>query len=186
LLYKNITAHESVDELLCFAFNQAVKGSIQELLFFLNDNDHIGKIVRRIFIRKPYIYRCHAARAKLSFDAEGNIYPCDSFVGNKSFVIGHVHKGIDVQKQALFASLSIYDRLPCRTCWARFVCGGDCYHNSFVSNHTVSVPDPAFCEIVKFVAERSIIHINKLQQNNFKIYVTLCKTLTARDKLFGK
>lgn len=175
-----------IDELLCFSFNQANQGNIQELLFFLNDNDHIGKIVRRIFIRKPYIYRCHAAQAKLSFDAEGNIYPCDSFVGHKAFVIGHVYKGIDEQKQAPFKSLSIYDRQPCRTCWARFVCGGDCYHNSFVSNHNVSVPDPIFCEIVKFVAEKSIIHINKLQQNNYEIYETLYKTLIVRDKLYGK
>lgn len=107
-------------------------------------------------------------------------------MGNESFIIGNIKSGIVKSKQEDYFKLTIFDRAPCNSCWVRFICGGDCYHNSYLANSNCKTPDVLFCSITKYIVEQAIFHINDLQKNNATVFNRTVKILKARDKLYGK
>ncbi len=45
----------------------------------------------RLITKNKIVYRCQAGKNKFSITADGDIYPCDSFVGMKGMKIGNVY-----------------------------------------------------------------------------------------------
>ena len=149
------------------------------LYMFLNDNDYYGKIILRLLLRKPVIYRCAAGKKKISICANGDIYPCDSFVGNKLFLLGNVEKSLDRKKVYEFYKYNIYESEKCKDCWIRHICGGDCYHNSFLVNGKVNIPDPLICHINKSLAEKAVRILIELEKDE-KLSQCVNQRLNAR------
>jgi len=74
-------------------------------------------------------YPCGAGAAYLSANAEGKLYACHRLVDDKAFAMGDVWRGSDHEIRQRHLQASHVDRMePCRTCWARYLCGGGCYH----------------------------------------------------------
>jgi uncharacterized protein len=74
-------------------------------------------------------YPCGAGAAYLSASAEGRLFACHRLVDDRAFAMGSVMTGSDRQARAKHLQASHVDRMePCRTCWARYLCGGGCYH----------------------------------------------------------
>jgi uncharacterized protein len=73
-------------------------------------------------------YPCGAGAAYLSASAEGDLFACHRTIDNGSFRMGAID-GLDHQARARLLRNSHVDQIePCRTCWARYLCGGGCYH----------------------------------------------------------
>ncbi len=166
-------------DLVDFFKNELKEGRFEYLCMILNDNDFIGKIIVRLILRNPVTYRCFAAKEKISICANGDIYPCDSFVGNTGFLMGNIYEGVNQDIREKFYSLSVFDRPRCKVCWARFVCGGDCYHNSLLSNGSIEEPDDIICSLTKYVIELSLDLMEQLNKNE-KAAKILLKFLKAR------
>lgn len=137
------------NELADFIIDRINQDDISYLKMFLNGNDYMGKIVMRLILRDAAVYRCMAGRNKISFAVNGDIYPCDSFVGNPSFKIGSIYDGFLYKKIDNFYNTIIFKREKCRNCWANIICGGDCYYNSYLKNCDMQEPDEAFCVVNK-------------------------------------
>lgn len=74
-------------------------------------------------------YPCGAGAAYLSADTEGALFACHRLVGDAEFAMGHARDGTDLEARARHLRRSHVDLMePCRTCWARYLCGGGCYH----------------------------------------------------------
>jgi uncharacterized protein len=74
-------------------------------------------------------YPCGAGAAYLSANAEGRLYACHRLVDDNSFAMGDVWRGSDREARLRHLRMSHVDRMhPCQTCWARYLCGGGCYH----------------------------------------------------------
>lgn len=74
-------------------------------------------------------YPCGAGAAYLSANAEGRLFACHRLIDDPAFAMGDVHTGSDLAARAAHLAESRVDRMePCRTCWARYLCGGGCYH----------------------------------------------------------
>jgi uncharacterized protein len=72
---------------------------------------------------------CGAGAGYLSIDAQGEAYGCHRLVGDKAFHFGSVDSGVDDFKRYHHLSTHAVDtQQPCRECWARYLCGGGCYH----------------------------------------------------------
>lgn len=164
----------NIDELLSY-YNSLTDAIIQELhkgektliSMFLNDNDYFGKILRRIMSRTPVIYRCGAGKNKISICANGDIYPCDSFAGNDRFKMGNVFEPINENMMNKFYEYSIYTNNKCKDCWIRHICGGDCYYNSYLTNHKIEIPDDIICYLnmnLAVMAFRVLIEVEKDEQ----------------------
>ena len=74
-------------------------------------------------------YPCGAGASYLSANADGDLYACHRLVDDPRYAMGSVREGSDVAARAAHLERSHVDRMePCRTCWARYLCGGGCYH----------------------------------------------------------
>jgi len=74
-------------------------------------------------------YPCGAGAAYLSVNAQGRVYACHRTVDDRSFAMGDLKAGLDHAARRRLLEHNNVDRAePCRSCWARYLCGGGCYH----------------------------------------------------------
>jgi uncharacterized protein len=72
---------------------------------------------------------CGAGAGYLGVSAEGELFACHRFVGDEAGRMGNLDLGIDPARQADWVRGRAVDRQdPCRSCWARYLCGGGCHH----------------------------------------------------------
>lgn len=71
---------------------------------------------------------CGAAQAYVSLGVDGHYYTCHRTIGQAGFELGDIESGPSADKRAQFLAARDVDRQePCRTCWARYLCGGGCH-----------------------------------------------------------
>ncbi|WP_414583035.1 radical SAM protein [Scytonema sp. PCC 10023] len=74
-------------------------------------------------------YPCGAGAAYLSANAEGKLFACHRLIDDPQFAMGSVQSGSDLKARSAHLARSHVDLMePCHKCWARYLCGGGCYH----------------------------------------------------------
>ena len=74
-------------------------------------------------------YPCGAGAAYLSVSFDGEFFACHRLIGDQRFTMGNVWHGFDQTARRNHLSGKHVDRIePCSSCWARYLCGGGCYH----------------------------------------------------------
>lgn len=92
---------------------------------FANLHTALGEIHRGT--HRPY--PCGAGAGYLSANAEGQLFACHRLIDDKDFVMGNVFGGTDLGARVTHLETRHVDQSePCRSCWARYLCGGGCYH----------------------------------------------------------
>ena len=74
-------------------------------------------------------YPCGAGAGYLGVSAEGELAACHRFVGDDEGALGDLAGGVDRARQARWLrERHVHRQEPCRSCWARYMCGGGCHH----------------------------------------------------------
>jgi uncharacterized protein len=74
-------------------------------------------------------YPCGAGAGYLGVSADGELSACHRFVGDEEGAMGSLGGGIDRERQSKWlADRHVHRQEPCRSCWARYLCGGGCHH----------------------------------------------------------
>jgi uncharacterized protein len=74
-------------------------------------------------------YPCGAGAGYLGVSAEGELSACHRFVGNDAGAMGSLGDGVDGARQTQWLERRhVHRQEPCRSCWARYLCGGGCHH----------------------------------------------------------
>ena len=74
-------------------------------------------------------YPCGAGAGYLGVAADGALAACHRFVGDEHGAMGHVSSGVDrARKGAWLKERHVHHQEPCRSCWARYLCGGGYHH----------------------------------------------------------
>jgi len=95
-------------------------------------------------------YPCGAGAGYLGVSADGDLAACHRFVGDEAGTMGDLAGGVDRDRQAAWLSDRHVDRQqPCSGCWARYLCGGGCHHE------TLSRGRPA-CDFIRGWLHHSI------------------------------
>jgi uncharacterized protein len=81
-------------------------------------------------------YPCGAGAGYLGVSADGDLAACHRFVGDAVAAMGSVESiDRDAQNQWL-AARHVHQQEPCRSCWARYLCGGGCHHEVLARGRT--------------------------------------------------
>ncbi len=100
---------------------------------------------------------CGAGHEYLAVAADGDLYPCHQFVGNKDFLMGNVYEGkVNKDIRGYFEKSNIYTKDKCRSCFAKFYCSGGCNANAFNFNGDINKPYALACEFEKKRVECAI------------------------------
>jgi uncharacterized protein len=71
---------------------------------------------------------CGAAASYVSVSARGEYFTCHRTVDNPRFSLGNTVQGLCEADRETFLRARHVDRQePCRSCWARYLCGGGCH-----------------------------------------------------------
>jgi uncharacterized protein len=98
-----------------------------EVYPFLN----IINTLRRIHKPNRDAYPCGAGGGYLGVSSKGDLFACHRFVDDDLGAMGNVTDGIDGAKQQRWLSdRNVHKQEPCRSCWARYQCGGGCHHEA--------------------------------------------------------
>jgi uncharacterized protein len=95
-------------------------------------------------------YPCGAGLGLLGVSTDGDVALCHRFAGSDAHKFGTVAGGIDRGAQAAFLERHhIADKTDCRTCWARPLCSGGCYHEAHVRHGDTTRPNLHYCEWIR-------------------------------------
>ncbi len=162
-----------------YDFSEHLKEHPNYLNYIINNYDTFGKLIKRLLVGEKVLYRCQAGKTKFSFTADGDIYPCDSFVGREEFKIGNIFNGQQNDKIIdHFYDMSVDKIIECKTCEFRYICGGDCYYNKFYNEQNYM-----YCELQKYLCILAIDLICCIKNNDEAIYAKLVSFAKLREVL---
>lgn len=134
-----------------------------ERLCSLQMIDYFWRFVRKIALREPSIHRCSSAMTSICIDTNGDIYPCQDFVGMPQYRLGDVFTGMNDDLRKLYIQGLVCDKMePCQSCWARYWCGGGCHSQSANAMGALGIPYPPDCELTKYLLELAAYFVAKL------------------------
>lgn len=141
----------------------------------LKGNDYLGKFITSIF-KSSLKYRvCNGGITRFSLDSKGDVYACQSAIGEESLCIGNIMYGIYNHKIEAIKDINILTIDECKDCWARFVCGGECFVNSLLHEDKLGVPIKESCYFKKELIKVAIKFCNNLHKTNRKKYLELIR-----------
>jgi uncharacterized protein len=70
---------------------------------------------------------CGAAYGYVSINAEGNYYTCHRTLDQPQFALGGPAGPEYAARKKFLAQRHVDRQVPCRSCWARYLCGGGCH-----------------------------------------------------------
>ncbi|MBY5376645.1 radical SAM/SPASM domain-containing protein [Rhizobium leguminosarum] len=78
-------------------------------------------------VHRPY--PCGAGAGYMSVSAKGEYFACHRLVDDADFRFGSIDDGFEEERRAAHLTrMHVDQQEPCRSCWARYLCGGGCYH----------------------------------------------------------
>jgi uncharacterized protein len=80
---------------------------------------------------------CGAADSYVSVSARGQYFTCHRTVDNLRFSLGDVAHGLSAEsRQSFLRARHVNRQEPCRSCWARYLCGGGCHAEVLISGRS--------------------------------------------------
>lgn len=95
-------------------------------------------------------YPCGAGFGLMGVATDGDVGLCHRFAGSDTHKLGTVRDGIDADRQRDFLTRHHIDhKTDCRSCWARPLCAGGCYHEAQTRYGTTESPNLHYCEWIR-------------------------------------
>lgn len=107
-------------------------------------------VVANMLTRRRLHRFCNAG-CNTAITADGSIYACHGLVGVPEFAMGNIADADNptyARVHTAFSGLDV-DRTQCSTCWARYLCGGQCYAQSHFRCGDIRVPEARYCAHVR-------------------------------------
>lgn len=138
-----------------------------ELLSERSYNKFFESILERIesnVINKEF---CDCGKRYIAVDVKGDVYPCEGFIGVEEFKMGNIIT--DKVEKTWVNPENVDENMECKKCWARYLCGGSCYHEAWMKTGVINGRDKLVCETYKMAFEYALKLYVKLKKENICI-----------------
>lgn len=122
---------------------------------------------------------CGAGNNLYAIDIDGDIYPCQRFVGNKEISLGNVFKNDDLQKKFL-EEININKFTKCNTCWIRNLCVGGCIYDNFSLTGNINLPYEPYCEYQRKIVTELIRIYLRLSDEEIYTFFKYCDNINDK------
>ena len=93
---------------------------------------------------------CGAGLSYAAATPDGSLYPCHQFAGLEEWRLGNVWDSVlDEEKRDHLAACHVLNKTACRSCWARYYCGGGCMANAYLYGGGIDRPHAVSCVLMK-------------------------------------
>jgi uncharacterized protein len=127
----------------------------QDYLAAALDNRHHGfsnvrETLQEIHQGHAKAYPCGAGLGLMGVATDGDVALCHRFAGSDAHRLGSVSDGVSWERQREFLDTHhIDEKVDCRSCWARPICAGGCYHEAHTRYGATSRPNLHYCEWIR-------------------------------------
>jgi uncharacterized protein len=95
-------------------------------------------------------FPCGAGLGLMGVSTGGDVALCHRFAGSDDHRLGSVRDGVDRDAQRTFLEKHHVDaKTDCRTCWARPLCSGGCYHEAHTRYGDTARPNLHYCDWIR-------------------------------------
>jgi uncharacterized protein len=114
---------------------------------------------------------CGSADDLLAVASDGRIVPCQMFL-HDGFELGHVKTGIDAAKYDRFEKWLLahgqlrLDNEQCRNCYAKLICGGTCYAQSYDREGRLVPPPELDCQIAREKVRIDLYYLSRMRKEH--------------------
>lgn len=124
----------------------------------------ITEIIKALHQREKKKYYCGIGKGYLAVSISGDIFPCHRFVGHQDFLMGNIFQD-EIENKKYIKNFG-FSQKKCVNCWSRYLCGGGCMHNNFLSSNSLYEPDEDTCRQIRRTIEMAIYVYNELNEND--------------------
>jgi uncharacterized protein len=111
------------------------------------------------------VNHCGAGKSLLYSDTKGDLYTCNWFMDDTKEIVGRGTKLIPEAMKDYEEAL--VDKHDCKSCWARFLCGGGCMFINKVKMGDKHVKDPYYCIRTRSLIATSLKYYAKHRTEDF-------------------
>lgn len=98
---------------------------------------------------------CGAGKNMYAIDINGDIYPCQRFVGVKQAFLGNVFED-DYNQEEFANKTKVNNFSKCDKCWIRNICVGGCVHTNLSLTEDMNEPYEKFCEFKRKIVTEAV------------------------------
>lgn len=129
---------------------EAIAGRPFKFFHFEIDLDHGPCLAKRFT-------GCGSGHEYFAVAPNGDLYPCHQFVGRDGYKVGSVTDGIvRTDLVAEFRQTTLLTKEKCRSCFARYFCGGGCHANAELFTGSIHEPYELGCELERMRVEYAL------------------------------
>lgn len=128
---------------------------------------NLSAAIRNISNQTNLGYTCGAGKNYLCVAPNGDLYPCHLLVEYDQYRLGNIlDNTLDQElRKEFYQPLHVLNRESCRTCWARYFCGGGCVGENFLAMGNLTTPYSVRCQLVRLGMETAVqVHCSRLQE----------------------
>lgn len=141
------------------------------LVKLINGADILGNLIaQNLFKGINIVYKCDAGKNRITVNYKGDIFSCSVMMGNNDFKIGNIYSGINCEMQQKYWSVSKKINKDCIRCKFRYMCGGECYTNSYLKYNDMQTNIDKNCRINIELNKISLAFIEYIRNNLSDIY----------------
>lgn len=127
-------------------------------------------------------YFCECGNAYIGVGADGALYPCEGFFGNKDFIIGNVFDEKNANSACSMHIQTVEENDTCSKCWAKFLCGGGCYQENYLRTSDINQRSTIMCETYRLAAEVALLtYYNLREADLLEAFLALAEEKVARN-----
>lgn len=152
---------------LRYEYGKMTDNYYRELLEGYSYNKFFESMVERI--EKNSINRefCDCGKRYMAIDTNGNIYPCEGFIGVQEFKMGNII--CETMDNNWEMPQTVDENEECMKCWARYMCGGSCYHEAWMRTGTINARDKIVCETYRIAVEYALKLYRKMKNKDIHL-----------------
>ncbi len=107
-------------------------------------------VVERVHSPRRCYVHCGAGSGSATVSPTGELYPCYQMVGAKEVRLGDVERGVVNRRvKEAFESAHVQNKRKCRTCWAKYLCGGGCHAHAMKYDNDLLGAHDVECDVKK-------------------------------------
>ena len=146
-----------------------------ELEHGLSYNKFFEGLLRKIDEVNSDTEFCDCGKRYIAISAEGDVYPCEGFLGIEKFKMGSIADDTLLEEWKNPENVNVNQQ--CNKCWAKYLCGGSCYHEAWMRTGSVNKRDELVCETYKIAVLSALkLHI-RLKANGIDVSSIIKRSL---------
>ncbi len=130
---------------------------------------HLSRMLEQFVYRQKRYFACGAGRSGVAISTDGNVQLCHRFVGISDFILGNIYQKNIFRSEYQVSPTKV--NIDCKSCFAKYFCGGGCYHDNICINGDIYLPAKDMCLFMQNLTQYAGIIFYELDNSDIEYII---------------